>query len=78
MTVQESLLFEQERSWTEAAIAKMGLAVVSCFLVAEKAREICAQYRDKSGEVHDLVIRCLPDMTAQSVAEEVRLLCSRK
>jgi hypothetical protein len=40
-----TLSFEPERHFVEDAVAASGQTVVSCFLVPEKARDICVQYR---------------------------------
>jgi hypothetical protein len=66
------MLFEQERTWTEQAMAQMGLRVVTCFLVPEKARDICAQYHDQSGQLREIVISCLPHMTYSDIEAQVR------
>ena len=67
-----SLLFEPERGWTEEAIRTTGLDVVACFLVPEKARDICARYRDQMGVEHEITISCTPGMnTSERIAEEV-------
>ena len=70
--MDELLSFEPKRARTEHAVTAMGLAVVDCFLVAGKARDICAHYHSRIGDVREIVITCVPGMTQQDVYEEVR------
>jgi hypothetical protein len=67
-----TLSFEPERRLVENAVAANGRTVVSCFLVPEKARDICVQYRTATGHLREIVITCVPGMTQNSVTDHLR------
>ena len=67
-----TLSFEPERHFVEDAVAASGQTVVSCFLVPEKARDICVQYRKETGHLREIVITCVPGMTQNSVTDHLR------
>jgi hypothetical protein len=67
-----ALAFERERIWVERAITENGGSMASAELVAEKARDIRARYQDDDGNLRQIVVVCVPDMTYGSVLDDMR------